>query len=648
MAAESDPVASLLSPSSARTLELQEIFFGPDSEDDDVPLDELRTLQGYVEEYEETPLADLRTVREDVLAEEDIGAVDSDLGGAADTDPATAGLEGTVDPPGDEFEVGDGVAGHEWNWALGDIDRQDYNFQGRRGFGPGVDLPDDPCVSDFVEIFIQEEDFLSVQEETNRYAAQFLDGRELPAYSRYNKWPQEGVSVEDMKCFLALTVAMGLVVQEDIADYWSTDPLLRTPFFSEVMTRDYFLNILSFLHLANNDTYIRRGQDGYEPTQKLGTIYANIVSRFTTAWCPGQALCIDEGLVPYRGRIHFRVYNPAKPHKYGIKSYQICDSDNNYCLCFELYTGVSSGEVSAKGKIYDLVIRLMEPFFFKNHILFMDNYYSSPTLFMDLMTEKETGATGTARFRKGFPSQVKEARLKNRGDSLAMSDGPLLCVKVKDRKDVSFLSTVHSMAPVATGKRERDGTPVMRPLLIHQYNQKMGAVDCSDQMNQYSCFRRRSVKWWKTVFFHVFSLALLNAYILYKEWCSTKNKKPINQRTFRRNYAKELISTVQQLPSATKRPGRRPECAASLVRIAPHNPRKITRPGSIKKVCRQCVVCNNAERQMQRAGDKPFRRETTLECDQCEKALCAWPCFRLYHNYVDHVTAYKRWKRTEE
>ena len=112
----------------------------------------------------------------------------------------------------------------------------------------------------------------------------------------------------------------------------------------------------------------------------------------------------------------------------------------------------------------------MEPYFYKNHIVFMDNYYSSPTLFMDFMTEKETGATGTGHFRKGFLSQVKEARLKNRGDSLAMNDGLLLCVKVKDRKEASFLSTVHSMAPVATGKREHNGKSVMRPLPIHQYN----------------------------------------------------------------------------------------------------------------------------------------------------------------------------------
>ena len=56
-----------------------------------------------------------------------------------------------------------------------------------------------------------------------------------------------------MKAFPALTIAMRLVNQEEIRDYWSTDEVLSTPFFSQIMPRDKFMNILTYFHFCDND-----------------------------------------------------------------------------------------------------------------------------------------------------------------------------------------------------------------------------------------------------------------------------------------------------------------------------------------------------------------------------------------------------------
>ena len=42
-----------------------------------------------------------------------------------------------------------------------------------------------------------------------------------------------------------------------------------------------------------------------------------------------------------------------------------------------------------------------------------------------------------------------------------------------------------------------------------------GGVDKSDQLNSYNNMTRKSLKWWKKVFFHLFVTALSNAYIIY-------------------------------------------------------------------------------------------------------------------------------------
>ena len=140
---------------------------------------------------------------------------------------------------------------------------------------------------------------------------------------------------------------------------------------------------------------------------KLGGIYKNITTRFHQVYIPHQELSLDEGMVPWRGNLSFRVYNPDKPKKYGIKAYMLCDATNGYCTKFKLYTGKSFQQPSE----YDLVMDMMRNYFGKGYHLFMDNYYSSPKLYIDLY-DLEVGATETLRpNRKGVP-QLKTKRLR--------------------------------------------------------------------------------------------------------------------------------------------------------------------------------------------------------------------------------------------
>ena len=85
----------------------------------------------------------------------------------------------------------------------------------------------------------------------------------------------------DIKAFLAMIIAMGLVNQENIQDYWSTDEVLSTPFFPQLMSRDKFLNILTFFHLCDNDNYVARGHAGYNPVNKLGAVYNVVTDNFS-------------------------------------------------------------------------------------------------------------------------------------------------------------------------------------------------------------------------------------------------------------------------------------------------------------------------------------------------------------------------------
>ena len=82
---------------------------------------------------------------------------------------------------------------------------------------------------------------------------------------------------------------------------------------------------------------------------------------------------------------------------------------------------------------------------------------------------------------------------------------------------------------------------------MHQYNTYMGGVDTNDQLLKYSAYSRRCSKWWEKVAFRLLNVAMVNAYVLYKEWCQKTNvmhKKRLSHTDFRISVIKQLLSTI--------------------------------------------------------------------------------------------------------
>lgn len=57
---------------------------------------------------------------------------------------------------------------------------------------------------------------------------------------------------------------------------------------------------------------------------------------------------------------------------------------------------------------------------------------------------------------------------------------------------------------------------VSKPQCIADYNAGMKGVDLGDQLASSYPTVRRSLKWYKTVFFYLFDLAAVNAHAIYK------------------------------------------------------------------------------------------------------------------------------------
>lgn len=99
-------------------------------------------------------------------------------------------------------------------------------------------------------------------------------------------------------------------------------------------------------------------------------------------------ISIDEQMIGTKARISFLQYLPKKPQKWGVKVWTLADSSNGYVTNFEIYTGAS--DRTKHGLSYDVVMR---PYFDHDYRLFVDNFYSSPYLFLILL-KKNTLACG--------------------------------------------------------------------------------------------------------------------------------------------------------------------------------------------------------------------------------------------------------------
>ena len=82
----------------------------------------------------------------------------------------------------------------------------------------------------------------------------------------------------------------------------------------------------------------------------------------------------------------------------------ISESKTGYVLDFEVYAGAKK-DTQSTGYGYQVVMDLTEQYQHKGHRLFIDNFYMSPQLLVNLLS-KGTYYTGTTKNRTMFPKEL--------------------------------------------------------------------------------------------------------------------------------------------------------------------------------------------------------------------------------------------------
>nr|CAH7745804.1 unnamed protein product [Callosobruchus chinensis] len=305
---------------------------------------------------------------------------------------------------------------------------------------------------------------------------------------------------------------------------------------------------------------------------------------------------IDESMTKFKGRSSLKQFLPLKPVKRGIKIWVRSDAQTGYVYDMNIYCGKELEQT--EGTLGERVVAKL-----CNTInapptgvsLCFDRFFTS----VHLMNTIRHPAVGTCMLnRRNMPKFAKSTRATSRGESeFYCNQYGTLAVKWKDTKDVVALSNCHTTAEVNVLRTNKDGSGenVNCPESIAYYNAHMGGVDLSDQLAGLYDMDRKSLKWWKKVFFRLLMTCCVNSWIIFRE---IRRHSTLPFLDFLVCLAEQLIATGRSTAKITRKRlyGRPSKSSKTCLNVGDHLPVE----GPSRRRCHNCTKKKN------RKTDKNF------------------------------------------
>ncbi|KAL4009285.1 hypothetical protein ACER0C_003137 [Sarotherodon galilaeus] len=414
--------------------------------------------------------------------------------------------------------------------------------------------------------------------------------------------------VDELRAYVGLLILAGVYrsKHESTLSLWNEKSGRMV--FRATMSEKRFHRISRALRFDDKLSRPRRRCDKLAPIRHIWDMWTH---RLEMMFCPGREICVDEQLVPFRGRCGFRQYMPKKPGKYGLKIWAACDVDTAYAWRVQLYTGKAAGERPEVNQGMRVVLELTEGL--QGHAVTCDNFFTSIPLSEELLKRKMT-LVGTIRKNKPeLPPQLLQTRGREVFSSVFAFRMTHTAVSYVPRrgKNVLLLSTKHRTPSVSDDAKRK-------PQIIMDYNKSKGGVDRLDQaVCAYSC-RRRTRRWPLALFHHMIDVSLYNGFVLWTAvdpaWKQSKSHR-------RRLYIEEVGEALVKPHMARRERLPRPSLTAEFVRHAQYAAASDPSAAPRAKARRQCDLSSIKRRRVVttccKCGNEVCKDHTLTICSNC-------------------------------
>ena len=487
---------------------------------------------------------------------------------------------------------------------------------------------------EFFNLFFTRDMIDSIVLHTNAYAyLKIAEGSHFSYANNQGAWDE--TNAEEIKHFIALFIYFGLVKLDDIQKYWSTKSLYHGLWARKVLSRTRFQALMTFWHIADPSS-----KNPGDTLQKVESFVKPFKDQCKLLYQPTQNIAVQEYMVGCSDKpgIYRRYRRADNTIRSGIKLWLLADTSNGFTLDFNIYLGKSAcSEVSKNGLGYDIVMKLAAPYFNQGYHLYLQDFFTSFKLVNDLFSNgiPSTGMVSVGMV--GFPASLRDikewARTVELGGMRWDRQSNILTLQWMDHKPISIITTIDSANEVTVAHRKiKRGEQLQKidvnvPKVIQKYNQCINKTHRLDQAITSNNALQKCYEWWKTFFFHLIDISIINSFILFQEHQKNnpdnkdlEREKHYTIVDFREALARQICSLADfDMPPAYQN-------------VKPVHEYATIHIPKVADVRRMCKVCY-------KAGRGQCKVSTYCSAPQCQNFLHISKfknCFEVWHSKEYH------------
>ncbi|XP_074079138.1 piggyBac transposable element-derived protein 5 [Macrotis lagotis] len=413
--------------------------------------------------------------------------------------------------------------------------------------GPTRKMPPSSSAMDFFQLFVPDNVLKNMVVQTNMYAKKYQE-----RFGSDGAWAE--VTLTEMKAFLGYMISTSIYHCESVLSIWSSG-FYSNKSIALVMSQSRFEKILKYFHVV-----AFRSSQTTHGLYKIQPFLDSLQYGFDSAFRPSQTQVLHEPLIDedpvFIATCTERELRKRKKRKFSLWVRQ-CSSTG---FISQIYVHLKEGggadgldTLKNKPQLHSMVAKsLCRNAAGKNYIIFTGPSITSLPLFEEfekqeiyccgLLSSRKSDCTGlplSMLNNSDFPQVRGRYRIKMKGNT------SLICWYNKG--PFRFLTNAYS--PVQQGviiKRKSGEIPC--PLAVEAFAAHLSYICRYDDKYSKYFISHKPNKTWQQVFWFAISIAINNAYILYK-MSEAYHVKRYSRAQFGERLVKELLGLEDTSPS---------------------------------------------------------------------------------------------------